>query len=65
MGYKLVVEQITLSDLFIIKEFENDDIISQMVGIGEVCDQNGDRVSRNDKSCHICSDRLKRTFSNL
>ena len=35
-------------------------IISQIVRIGEVCDQNGDRVSKNNKSCHICSMRVKR-----
>ena len=26
------------------------------------CDQNGDRVSKYDKSCHICGARLKRHF---
>ena len=25
----------------------------------KVCDQNGDRVSKNDKSYHICSIKLK------
>ena len=44
------------NDLFIIKEFENDNIISQIVGIGEVCDQNVDRVSRNNKSVHVVTD---------
>ena len=34
-------------------------LISQIVGISEGCDQNGDRVSKNDKSCHICIMRLK------
>ena len=38
---------------------EGGKIISQMVGISESCDPNVDRVSRNDKSCHICSLRLK------
>ena len=34
--------------------FENGKIISQIVGISEDCDQNGDRVSKNNVSCHIC-----------
>ena len=34
--------------------FEIEEIISQIVRISWVCDQNGDRVSKNDKSCHIC-----------
>ena len=34
-------------------------IISQIVGIIEDCDQNCDRVSKNDKIFHICSMRLK------
>ena len=34
-------------------------IISQIVMISEVCDQNGDRVSKNDKSWHSCCIRLK------
>ena len=45
------------------KEFEIEKIISQIVRIGEVCDHIGDRVSKNDKSCHICSTRLKRTYA--
>ena len=32
------------------------------VGISEVCDQNGDMVSNNYKSCHISSLRLNRIF---
>ena len=42
---------------------ENKKIISQIMGIREVCDQSGDRVSRNDKSCHICSMRVQSVFS--
>ena len=38
---------------------EDEVIISQIVRISEGCDQNGNRVSKNDKSCHICSMRLK------
>ena len=34
--------------------FESEKIISQIVGISETFDQNGDRVAKNDKSCHIC-----------
>ena len=41
------------------QKFEDKEIIGQHVGISEGCDQNGDRVSKNDKSCHICSMRLK------
>ena len=40
-------------DLFIIKEFENEKIISWIVGISDDCDQSGDRVSKNDQSCYI------------
>ena len=34
-------------------------IISRIVGISEDCDQNGERVSKTDKSCHVCIMRLK------
>ena len=34
-------------------------IISQVVGIGKSCDQNGERVSKNNKSCFICNIWLK------
>ena len=27
--------------------------ISQIVGFSKVCDQNGDRVPKNDESCHL------------
>ena len=42
---------------------ENSKIISQIVRISKVYDQHGERVSKNDKSCHICSTRLKRLFA--
>ena len=45
---------------FIIKRFENEKVIGQIV---RKSDQNGYRVSKNDKSCHICSMRLKEAFS--
>ena len=32
---------------------------SQIVGIREGCDQNGERVSEKDESCHICIIRLR------
>ena len=32
-------------------KLKNEKIISQIVGISKVCDQNGDRVSNNEKSC--------------
>ena len=35
-------------------------IICQIVGIGKWCDQNGDRVSKRDKSYYICIIILKR-----
>ena len=38
-------------------------IASQIVGVSKICDQNGDRVSKNVKSCHICSMRLKRLLT--
>ena len=34
--------------------------VRQIVGVSWVCDQNGDSVSMNDKSCHISSMRQKR-----
>ena len=34
----------------------------RLIGICNVCDQNGDRVSKSDKICHICSKRLKGGF---
>ena len=41
---------------------ENEKNFSQIVGVCEVCDQNGDIVSKNDKSCHICIKQLIRFF---
>ena len=41
---------------------ENEKVIRQTVGISKVCDQNGHRVSKNDKICQICSIRLKGVF---
>ena len=45
------------------RRVENEKIISQIVGISEACDLNGDRVSMKDKSYHICSIRVKGTLS--
>ena len=42
-----------------LQKFEDEKMISQIVWISEGCDQNGERVSKNGKSCHICSMRLK------
>ena len=36
-------------------EIDNEEIISQIIGIGKCCEQRGDEVSKYDKSCHICS----------
>ena len=41
---------------------ETEKIIFQNVRISEVCDQNGDGVSKNYKSSHIFSMRLKRVL---
>ena len=41
----------------IVKDFEKE-IISQFVGIVQDCDQSGDRVSKSDKSHHICNIKL-------
>ena len=49
--------------IFVFQRVENEKIIFQNVEFSEVCDQNGDRLSNNDKICHICSIRQKRTFS--
>ena len=35
---------------------------TQIVGISEVCDPNGDRVSKSNKICHICNMRQKSVF---
>ena len=43
--------------------FLNEKIICQIVRISEVCDQNGDRVSTNDKICHVCGIRLNRVLA--
>ena len=45
-----------------LQKFEDEKIVSQIVWISDECDQNGDRVSKNDKSCHICSTRQKGVF---
>ena len=45
--------------------FEDEKIISQIVGFSKDCDQNGDKVSSNDESGHICIRRLKSSFSGL
>ena len=37
------------------QKVENEKIISQIVWVSEFCELNGDRVSKNDKSCNICS----------
>ena len=39
----------------IIKELRMRRSMVKLSGINDVCDQNGDRVTKNDKSCHICS----------
>ena len=54
---------IIIKNLFIIKEFKNEKIISQILEISKVHDQNGDRVSKNDKSYYICSIRLWSVFA--
>ena len=35
---------------------------SEIVWVSKVCHQNVDRVSNNDKSCHICSIKLEGLF---
>ena len=37
-----------------VQKFEDEKIISYIVRISEDCDRNGDKVSKNDKSYHIC-----------
>ena len=49
--------------MFIIKKFEDGEIFSQIVGMSYDCDKNGDRVSKNDKSWHICSIKTSKCFS--
>ena len=42
---------------------ENENIISQIVKVSEICDQNGECLSKNHKSFHICSIlQLKKDF---
>ena len=45
--------------LFIIKEMRLRRSLVKIVGVSKVCDQISDRVSKNDKSCHICSKDYK------
>ena len=45
-------------NLFVVKSSENEKIIGQIVRSGKWCDQNGDRVSKSDKSYYICMIRL-------
>ena len=40
-------------------QVENEKIFIQIVRVCEVCDCNGDRLSKTDLSCHICSMGLK------
>ena len=40
-------------------------IISQIVRISEVCDQNANRVSKNDKISHICSMCVQLNMKNM
>ena len=42
----------------LLKKAENAKIIGLIVRVGEVCDKNGDTVSKNNKSCHICITQL-------
>ena len=51
-------------DLFVVKWFENEKIISQVVGIGKWCDQNGDRVSKSSKSDIILQTTPDKTLYN-
>ena len=39
--------------------------IGQIVGVSEVCDKNGHKVFKNDKICHICGVRIKRTYGKI
>ena len=36
--------------------------VAKWSGLAKVCDQNGDRLSKNDRSCHICSMIQKNVF---
>ena len=40
-------------------KIEDEKITNQIVGISKSWDQNGDRVSKYAKSCHVCSIKLK------
>ena len=47
----------------LLSKSENEKITSQIIEVSVVCDQNGDRMFKNDNIFHICSVRLKRTFT--
>ena len=51
--YKVLPGRLRLASCLFIIRVENEKIIIQIVRIREVCDQNGDRVSKKD--CHIFS----------
>ena len=45
--------------------FYDSNAICQIVGVSEVCDHNGERVSKDDKSFNICSIGLKKPVSSI
>ena len=38
---------------------------TKLLRLVDICDQNGDRVSKYNKSCHICSLRQKELYINI
>ena len=55
---KMSLDEVFLTELCLYI-LVNEKSISQFVGSSEVCDQNADRVSRKDKSCQVCSKKIK------
>ena len=49
----LIASSVETNDLFIVKEFEKETIISQFVRIIKLSDQSVDSVSKNNKSCYF------------
>ena len=47
----------------IIQRVGNESTIRQIVGTSEICDQNGDKVFKSNKSSNICSIGINVTFN--
>ena len=49
----------------LVKKLRMKEIVSQIIGISEVCDQSGVRATKSSKSCNIYSLQLKPSFCKI